>query len=166
MPVFNNQPSRPSGKGGGLLLQLTDVTPVIFFPLSSLQFSHDPRLGEDTESDDLGAHFSASGAPLCQGTVRFHRRDVNFPEALGLYPGQEIYRIWKVLGGLRVGVNSLPKAHMLFRCSLNVINETIEEIAPNMPIEWSFQGGTIYRYVNIQAVGVTPAALPALPAGS
>ncbi len=162
MPI-NGQPYRPPGKGGGVAYQLADasgnVGPVVSLPLATLRMNRDARLGEDTESDDLGAHFSASGAHLFRGTIMLHRRDSNNIEALGLVPGIEILRLWFKWGSMSKGV-------MVWRCTVSTQDDDIQEIAPNMPIQIEVQGGAIYTNVNLPTVGATPPLAPVLPAGS
>jgi hypothetical protein len=157
---------RPPGKGGGLIVQLLGSSQTVFVPLATLRFTHDPRLGEDTESDDLGAHFSASGVPLVQAEIVLHRRNEGYPELIGLVPGMEIYRIWHVLGGARVGVTPVIKSHMVFCSTVGVISDDIQEVAPNMPITIQIQGGAVFRHVNIPTIGAVVAATPILPSGS
>jgi hypothetical protein len=155
-----------NGKGGGLFLQITSASAVVYLPFSTATLQQDPRLGEDTESDDLGSHFSASGAQVPSGEIVLHRRDINHPESGGLLPGLEIYRMWIVLGSKRVGTPLKAKTHMLFRTTLGTWGEEIAEVAPNLPIRIAFQGGAAFREVNAPTEGATPAASPVLPSGS
>lgn len=160
--------AKPSGKGGGVYVQIETTTPAAVFrlPLASIQVDQDPRLGEDTESDDLGAHFSPSGAQLITGVITLHRRNANYPEALSLTPGLEIARLWYVWGAALIGGTPVQKGVMIYQCTLGNFSDDIAEIAPNMPVQIRFQGGAIYRDVKLPAVGATPAASPILPSGS
>jgi hypothetical protein len=146
---------RPSGKGGGVYIQIAVSGAVFALPLASFRFTQDPRLGEDTESDDLGAHFSASGAPLGTGILTLHRRDASYPEALNLSPGLEINRLWFKWGALLVG-GTTPKGIMLFKPTLGAFDDDVQDVAPNMPIQIQVMGGAIYRNVNLPDVGDTP----------
>jgi hypothetical protein len=157
---------RPPGKGGGLIIQLLTTSETVFVPYATMRFTHDPRLGEDTESDDLGAHFSASGVPLVQAEIVLHRRNVGYPELIGLLPGMEIFRIWHVLGGARVGSTPVPKSHLVIMPTVGVISDDIQEVAPNMPITIQIQGGAVYRHVNIPVIGSVISASPLVPSGS
>lgn len=143
--------AKPSGKGGGVYVQIAVSGAVFALPLASFQFSHDPRNGEDTESDDLGAHFSPSGAPLATGILTLHRRDASYPEALSLAPGTELNRIW-----FKWGAKATPKGVMLFGSTLGSFSDDVQDIAPNMPIQIQVMGGAIYRNVDLPTVGATP----------
>jgi hypothetical protein len=158
--------SLPPGKGGGLIIQLLGTSQTLFVPLATLRFTHDARLGESTESDDIGAVFSASGAPLAQSEIVLHRRNEGYPELIGLIPGVQIYRIWHILGGARVGNTPVPKAHLVAGSTVATMSEDIQEIAPNMPAAIQIQGGAIWRHVNLPALNTVIAATPILPSGS
>lgn len=153
---------KPPGKGGGVYIQITAGGAVFALPLASFQLTQDPRLGEDTESDDLGAHFSPSGAQLATGILTLHRRDANYPEALNLTPGLELCRLWFQWGGLLLG-GTTAKGVMLFGCTLGQFSDDVQDIAPNMPIQIQAMGGAIYRNLSLPAVGATPAASPVIP---
>lgn len=160
MPAGN----RYWGKGGGLMVQFTGTSQTVYVPLATLRVTHDPRLAEDTESDDLGSHFSPSGAMVPQAEIMLHRRDDGYPELIGLVPGCEIYRVWAILGGLRVGTApGTPRAHLLFRTTVGAVVDDIQEIAPNLPITIPLQGGTMWRHVAVPNAGVVVPASPALP---
>lgn len=154
---------KPPGKGGGVYIQLAESSAVFALPLAAFQLSQDPRLGEDTESDDLGAHFSASGAPLATGILTLHRRDGSeYPEALTLAPGLELNRIWFKWGALLVAAAS--KGVMLFKPTLGVFSDDVQDTAPNMPIQIQVMGGGIYRNVGMPTVGATPDNTTPVPA--
>lgn len=156
---------KPPGKGANVFIQITAGGAVFNLPTATIQATRDPRLGEDTESDDLGAHFSPSGAPLFNGVLTLHRRDANYPEALNLTQGLELCRLWYQWGGILVG-GTTAKGVMLWQPTLGSFSDDIQDVAPNMPIQIQVMGGAIYSGVNLPAVGATPAASPVLPAGS
>jgi len=154
--------AKPSGKGGGVYIQIAESGPVFALALSTFQTSHDPRLAEDTESDDLGASFSPSGAQLFSGILTLFRRDASYPEALSLAPGLRINRLWFKWGALLLG-GTTPKGVMLFKPTLGTFSDDVQDIASNMPIQIQVMGGAIYRNVSMPTVGDTPDNDPISP---
>lgn len=156
---------RASGKGGGLIIQLLPTSNTIYLPLSSVRVGQDPRLGEDTESDDLGSHFSPSGAMVPTAEMTLHRRDEDFPEFIGLLPGVEIWRVWIVLGAILRVVGGTPKqrGHLIHRTTVGAMSDDIAEIAPNLPLTIPLQGGVMWRHVGLPALGVVVPVTPVLP---
>lgn len=159
MPISTRR--RASGAFGGLLIQLTSGSPVVFLATSGISLSDDPRLAEDTESDDIGSHFSPSQNSVPSGTIMVHRADDNIPEVMGLIRGQEIWRVWQILGDLTI--LATRKGNLLFRTTVASVEEAVETISSNIAITIAFQGGAVYRLQNLPVVGSVPTALTANP---
>lgn len=143
------------------MIQLTASSPVVYLATSAISLSDDPRLAEDTESDDVGSHFSPSQNSVPSGTVMVHRADDNIPEVMGLIRGQEIWRMWQIIGDLQIA--TARKGNLIFRTTIASVEEPIETISPNIAVTIAFQGGAVYRLQNLPAVGSVPTNATANP---